>query len=874
MNFIENITSEIGEEIDLLKLNQVIKDAEKQFLSVTVKKRLDKENEVEPMWINDGIKKEIAKRRIICKNRRKENNPELKLAFKEEFDKQKYKVQTLVNEAIESHEIKATNKIKNDPNRSKKLFQHIDILKRINKTKKKDINIYDDEGNIIEDNDIGHELQCCWNPIYNCNDNKILTEWNDESKASYISYFTENTNCRGQYVNSISLVNGNLEYDYNEIEFSRDLLDHYETVLTNIYIPLSKMTDPIIKNSEVKEQLKKIKNGKAPGPDSIKPELYKYILQNENLINLLTMLLNNILDTQMFPDQWKTSNTVLINKNPRPKIHEFRPIALTNISYKLLMGILKNKIMTHLKQNDAINDFQTGATQGRRVTENIFIFNYCIEKSYIRKKSLYALSIDFSKAFDSIDRYEIIKILKELHVHPKIINLVAKIYSNDSTSLFLNNNKYLDVNISSGIRQGCNLSAVLFILATYKIIDSIHSMKYGYRDENIQISSLFYMDDAIILAENKTEIEKLLFKIEIVSMKYGLKLNRSKCNIMIFNNKDKEENICGINVVSKIKYLGIFIDDKKKCFNSHKDKVIEDAIKFSNQLYSVLGNAVNRLLIGKTFWKSLVLTNILYGNDIIVYNVAELKRLQIIENKAFRSILQVPTYTATEFLRGEIGASSFKSRDIKNKVTFIKHALNSSNMLLKEIMTLEFEIPSTIWMKETLKYMSEVNLSKNEIINESSNKIINKIYKWDEDFWRSEMEKKSTLTIYKNKDNIKEVKWFRNGLKYNIMMKARSNTLDLRWREWATNEEKICKLCNKQIETLQHFLLDCDNLQSCRNKYIELQLPRIEDNLAIIIKILLLGKETKINEIYFIDMLHDMWVNRKKLLSHIQNQVS
>ena len=212
-------------------------------------------------------------------------------------------------------------------------------------------------------------------------------------------------------------------------------------------------------------------------------------------------------------------------------------------------------------------------------------------------------------------------------------------------------------------------------------------------------------------------------------MKYGLRLNRSKCNIIIFNNKFKEQNIGGIDVVDKIKYLGIFINDKKKCFNSHKEKVIEDAIKFSNQLYSVLGNAVNRLLIGKVFWKSLVLPNILYGNDIIIYNVAELKRLQIIENKAYRSILQVPRYTATEFLRGEIGASSIKLRDIKNKVTFIKHALSSGNMLLKEIVTLEFETPSTIWMKETLKYMNEVNLNKNEIINASSSKIINKIYK-------------------------------------------------------------------------------------------------------------------------------------------------
>ena len=36
-------------------------------------------------------------------------------------------------------------------------------------------------------------------------------------------------------------------------------------------------------------------------------------------------------------------------------------------------------------------------------------------------------------------------------------------------------------------------------------------------------------------------------------------------------------------------------------------------------------------------------------------------------NKAYRDILQVPIYTASEFLKGEIGAPSSESKDIKNK---------------------------------------------------------------------------------------------------------------------------------------------------------------------------------------------------------------
>ena len=73
------------------------------------------------------------------------------------------------------------------------------------------------------------------------------------------------------------------------------------------------------------------------------------------------------------------------------------------------------------------------------------------------------------------------------------------------------------------------------------------------------------------------------------------------------------------------------------------------------------------MLIGKTFWKSLTLTRILYGTEITYFTAEEINKLQIFDNRAYRNILKVPNFTAIEFLRGEIDASSSKARDIKNE---------------------------------------------------------------------------------------------------------------------------------------------------------------------------------------------------------------
>ena len=57
-----------------------------------------------------------------------------------------------------------------------------------------------------------------------------------------------------------------------------------------------------------------------------------------------------------------------------------------------------------------------------------------------------------------------------------------------------------------------------------------------------------------------------------------LKRVSEKNKILVFNIKEIE----GIQVVEKIKYLGIIIDNKKELFQSHKEEVIKKATFYSN----------------------------------------------------------------------------------------------------------------------------------------------------------------------------------------------------------------------------------------------------------------------------------------------------
>ena len=54
---------------------------------------------------------------------------------------------------------------------------------------------------------------------------------------------------------------------------------------------INNMKNPVITSDEVRKQLIKLIIGKSPDPDDLKPELYKHLLENYEIINKLTIIL-------------------------------------------------------------------------------------------------------------------------------------------------------------------------------------------------------------------------------------------------------------------------------------------------------------------------------------------------------------------------------------------------------------------------------------------------------------------------------------------------------------------------------------------------------------------------------------------------------
>ena len=143
-------------------------------------------------------------------------------------------------------------------------------------------------------------------------------------------------------------------------------------------------------------------------------------------------------------------------------------------------------------------------------------------------------------------------------------------------------------------------------------------------------------------------------------MKFGLEINQSKIKILIFNSREETTKIENIEVVEELIYLGVRIESKRNMFNKYKNEIMIKARKMENITYSMIDESVNRLLIGKAYWKAVALPTVLHDINAININQGKINKLQVTERKVFKA----SSYTPVVALRREIGSSCVCSKEL------------------------------------------------------------------------------------------------------------------------------------------------------------------------------------------------------------------
>ena len=140
-------------------------------------------------------------------------------------------------------------------------------------------------------------------------------------------------------------------------------------------------------------------------------------------------------------------------------------------------------------------------------------------------RNLFVTFVDQEKAFDRVDRNVLWHTLAMYWVNNHLIKVCRSLYVNCESVIQTNKGTSQWFKVTSGVRQGCVLSPLLFI--TY--IDSI-TKKAKLQNENT--NELLFADDQVIIAYEETELQRHLASMDIECKNNNMKISIDKTETM------------------------------------------------------------------------------------------------------------------------------------------------------------------------------------------------------------------------------------------------------------------------------------------------------------------------------------------------------
>ena len=506
----------------------------------------------------------------------------------------------------------------------------------------------------------------------------------------------------------------------------------------------------------------------------------------------------------------------------KDEIGNYRPISIMNILAKVFGMTINEKLMTWAEQYRIWGEEQSGFRKGRGGLENVYVIKEIIERNRKQGTELYLIFLDLEKAFDTVNRQKLMRLLTHIGVDEKIIEVIKQMYIENKMKFTLGNvsTAWLENNV--GVRQGCVMSPTLFNIYLEELLVRIRKSGKGVTIGNEKLGCLAYADDVVLMTEKKRDMEDLLEITRNYGKEWDLCFSAKKCKVLEFNSVGKSLWVLGndvLQIVEKYTYLGIEIS--KEGIGEEKQRRINEgkARRMAGMIINGGSRQINKYEVGRSLWKGVAVPYCLYGSEITNYREGDFAKLEKIQNIVGRWGLGAPRYTAIEAIRGDMAWSTFKERIIKGKFGFVKKIKEmKEGRWAKKI--LEEGRRDTTLKREIDKWSMRENIGDGWN-NMSLKDIKKKIEGNGLERWTAGMREKSSMKWYRRKQKPEEIRWHVGDWGSKLLFKARTGTLEVKGRNRDDQQDKNCSFCVGEKETIEHLIVECDKYNEQRRRLID-----------------------------------------------------
>ena len=536
-------------------------------------------------WWNEEVKAQIKEKKNAWKmylNNKTTENYEL-------YKQERRKVKEAISVGKQRMWTEFGEKMENNSKNNQKLFyKTLKTMKNKKSTEKH--RIRDNQGNILTE------------------DTEIMNRWRE--------YFQE-------------LLDSNVSDKHNILQHSDSIVED-----TNV--------EEFATQQELGETIRKLKNGKAPGHDKLTTEMFKHMGEpgTKMLLNIYTRTWME----EIIPHDWKIALIVPVHKKgDKSDCRNYRGITLLSTAMKIYETIIDKKLRA-ITEN-TLEEAQSGFRRGRSAQDHIFTIKQTIEKVAREGREVYLGFIDLEKAFDSVPREKLWKVLEERGINQKLLRVIKNVYNNNENRVIQQSKMSEPFTTHEGLRQGGGLSPCLFTIFFDQIIKKcttkVKKLNVGYRNLNpISISEGAFADDVVIMAEREKDLQ---YNMEIWNaelQKYGMKINKTKTKVMVISEERKKIQITlddiEIEQVKHYKYLGVEMQE-----GGRQDMEINDRMEKTLKLYHLMNkNFVSKREVSKktkiNVYKAMYRPILTYGCESWVLTERDKSRIQAVEMKYLR----------------------------------------------------------------------------------------------------------------------------------------------------------------------------------------------------------------------------------------------
>ena len=255
------------------------------------------------------------------------------------------------------------------------------------------------------------------------------------------------------------------------------------------------------------------------------------------------MLFNTVLETGIIPTDWTIGiiKPLYKNKGDINYVNNYRGITLLSCLGKLFTSVLNTRLYSYLTTENIIGSEQVGFRPKHSTLDHIFALQILANFYINDKKQLFCAFVDYSKAFYFIDRAYLWQKVLDSNVNGKVLNVIRNMYKNAQSCVSLKNNLSESFPCQVGVRQGENLSPLLFAiyLNDFKLFltekyNGLAKVSSSISDElnvYLKIFCLLYADDTLVLAESADQLQKALDGLNIYCKRWALKVNKKKLRL-------------------------------------------------------------------------------------------------------------------------------------------------------------------------------------------------------------------------------------------------------------------------------------------------------------------------------------------------------